>query len=113
MSAKSAIAKGKANLAKWARGQGGLPTTFQISLGPTTSGEWAYIVAMPASGVAIMSGAANSAQNALAEAGSYLARKCRVCGCGFLNPCKGGCSWFMPNLCSACVGPKGRKGRKS
>jgi len=29
--------------------------------------------------------------------------KCEVCGCSDNNPCKGGCSWERPNLCSKCV----------
>lgn len=29
-------------------------------------------------------------------------RKCRVCGCTYFRPCKGGCYWVEPNLCSCC-----------
>lgn len=29
-------------------------------------------------------------------------RKCRICGCTWNNPCKGGCYWVEENLCSKC-----------
>lgn len=30
-------------------------------------------------------------------------RKCRICGCTFNNPCKGGCYWVEEDLCSKCA----------
>ena len=28
--------------------------------------------------------------------------KCKECGCSDKNPCKGGCYWVEPELCSKC-----------
>ena len=37
--------------------------------------------------------------------------KCRICGCSDNNPCKGGCYWQEPSLCSRCVS-KDKKAEK-
>jgi len=29
---------------------------------------------------------------------------CAICGCTNNRPCKGGCHWIMPGLCSSCAG---------
>lgn len=29
--------------------------------------------------------------------------RCRVCGCGELSACPGGCVWAEPDLCSRCA----------
>lgn len=33
---------------------------------------------------------------------NFFTRKCRVCGCDWNHPCKGGCSWIGDDLCSKC-----------
>jgi len=60
-------------------------------------------------------GEASSAAAALTAAALWLNRKCKKCGCTFLNGCDVSedgpcCHWVKPDLCSACVAPK--KARK-
>ena len=83
-----------------------LACNIEIEIEGNPARHFTYQILMD--GYPYETGEASSAQSALTAAALWLNRKCKKCGCTFLNGCYQGddkpfCHWVKPDLCSDCV----------
>jgi hypothetical protein len=91
--------------------------SVEIVIEAQRAGHFAYQILMD--GYPYETSDACSAAAALTAAALWLNRKCRKCGCTFLNGCADdndpadqSCHWVKPNLCSHCAKPAVKKARR-
>jgi hypothetical protein len=87
---------------------------IEINIEQHQSGHFVYQILLD--GFPQETNEAASASAALRAGAHWLNRKCKKCGCTFLNGCYSGddftgeyCHWVKPDLCSHCVPKKKEK----